>query len=145
MARVKATSKVTLSLPNALLEVSDFLAEGLGLDRYDVLKMALAQGLVVMEVQRQALGGQFAAEGQAAADMMSDPATFADRVVANTKQEATRRRAAKRKVEPESMPEATPEPMGFQRPRSEGDELAIIGAPLVAPDAPMWTGYMANL
>jgi hypothetical protein len=150
MAKRKATTKVTMALPDALLEIADFQADASGLDRYDVIKTALANGLAMMELQRQAFAGKFAQEGQAMAAVLGDPDTFAAKVVANVEEES---QARKRRKKPAPAAVAEPEPEPEQRqfhglrpgPRSDLEELEVIGSPLVASDAPVWTGYMRGL
>ncbi len=51
MARPKIGTKVTFSVPTELLKVADAQAELMGLDRYDVIRLAVAQGLVVLRMQ----------------------------------------------------------------------------------------------
>ncbi len=51
MARPKIGTKVTFSVPTELLKVADAQAKLMGLDRYDVIRLAVAQGLVVLRMQ----------------------------------------------------------------------------------------------
>ncbi len=45
--------KVTFVIPHYLLELADLQADQFGVDRYDVIRMALGQGLMVLKVNQQ--------------------------------------------------------------------------------------------
>ena len=51
MSRSRTGQKVTFSIPDELLKLADLQAEVMGLDRYDVVRMAIAQGLLVLRIQ----------------------------------------------------------------------------------------------
>ncbi len=53
MAREKDRQKVTFMLPNYLIEMADILSGKLGVDRYDVLRLAVGQGMMVVLAQSQ--------------------------------------------------------------------------------------------
>jgi hypothetical protein len=53
MAKPKTAQRVTFSVPAELLRWADSLAEVMGLDRYDVIRVAISQGLLVMQMQRE--------------------------------------------------------------------------------------------
>jgi uroporphyrinogen-III decarboxylase len=52
-AAVKPKTKVTLALPDHIIQLADLIAEGLGVDRNEVLRLALGQGLPIVRVQQQ--------------------------------------------------------------------------------------------
>jgi hypothetical protein len=51
----KRTQRVTMSLPVELLAFADLEADAVGMDRYDVIRGALAMGLTAMRAQRALL------------------------------------------------------------------------------------------
>ncbi len=55
MARIKGRAPVTFSVTPDLLALVDAHAESVGLDRYDVMRLAIAKGMVVMRVERELL------------------------------------------------------------------------------------------
>jgi hypothetical protein len=55
MARIKGRHPVTFSVLPELLALVDAHAQSEGLDRYDVMRIAIAKGLVVMRVEREML------------------------------------------------------------------------------------------
>ena len=55
MARVRGRVPVTFSLMPELLALVDAHAQTVGLDRYDVMRLAIAKGVVVLRVEHEAL------------------------------------------------------------------------------------------
>jgi hypothetical protein len=55
MARIKGREPVTFSVAPDLLALVDAHAESVGLDRYDVMRLAIAKGMVIMRVERELL------------------------------------------------------------------------------------------
>jgi hypothetical protein len=55
MARVKGRVPVTFSLSPDVLAVVDAHAEVVGLDRYDVLRLAITRGIMVLRVEHEML------------------------------------------------------------------------------------------
>jgi hypothetical protein len=55
MARIKGRAPVTFSISPDLLAVVDAHAQAVVLDRYDVIRTAIAKGMVVMRVERELL------------------------------------------------------------------------------------------
>jgi hypothetical protein len=55
MARVTGRSPITFSVLPELLALVDAHAQSEGLDRYDVMRLAIAKGMVVMRIERELL------------------------------------------------------------------------------------------
>jgi hypothetical protein len=55
MPRVKGRSPVTFSVSPELLVLVDAHARTVGLDRYDVMRLAMAKGVLVMRMEHEAL------------------------------------------------------------------------------------------
>ncbi len=55
MARVKGRVPVTFSLAPELLALIDGHAQTVGLDRYDVMRMALAKGVAALRIEHEVL------------------------------------------------------------------------------------------
>jgi hypothetical protein len=55
MARVKGREPVTFSVSPELLVLVDAHAQTVGLDRYDVMRLAIAKGVLVMRVEHELL------------------------------------------------------------------------------------------
>ena len=53
MAARPKGEKVTFVIPHYLLELADLQADQFGVDRYDVIRMALGQGLMVLRLNEQ--------------------------------------------------------------------------------------------
>ena len=53
MAARPKGEKVTFVIPHYLLELADLQADQFGVDRYDVIRMALGQGLMVLKLNQQ--------------------------------------------------------------------------------------------
>lgn len=50
---VTPKTKITLALPDHIIELADLIAEDLGVGRNEVLRLALGQGLPIVRVQQQ--------------------------------------------------------------------------------------------
>ncbi len=55
MARIKGREPVTFSVSPELLTLVDAHAQTVGLDRYDVMRLAIAKGVLVMRVEHELL------------------------------------------------------------------------------------------
>lgn len=53
MSRPKTGDRVTFSIPGEMLRWADSLAEEMALDRYDVIRLAISQGLLLLQMQRE--------------------------------------------------------------------------------------------
>ena len=53
MARGKDGTRVTFVVPDKLLGLADVHAEEVGLDRYDVIRSAIAKGLLVLRMEHE--------------------------------------------------------------------------------------------
>lgn len=51
--RATDRQKLTFMIPNYLIQLADMQAGELGLERYEVLRMAIGQGLMAIRVQQQ--------------------------------------------------------------------------------------------
>ncbi len=55
MARVKGRAPITFALSPDLLVLIDAHAQTVGLDRYDVMRIAIAKGMVVLRIEHEML------------------------------------------------------------------------------------------
>ncbi len=83
MPRVRGRSPVTFAVSPDLLVMIDAHAQTEGLDRYDVMRMAIAKGLVVMRFERELLmerSGTYARAVMKAVEAEGDPVEHAQMI-----------------------------------------------------------------
>lgn len=101
MARDKGREKVSFMVPSYLLELADMQAQKMGLDRYDVLRMAIGEGLMNLRVNTEIRENPQAYKDELIALTNSEPGAYdrltkkvGDNVVAAIKKQKEQRDAA---------------------------------------------------